>query len=108
MPEFFNETLPDPMQLEWYKKYRENEAKSMSAFKSLTFFVSFLLILGMVSYGNRDYHQYLIGKEVKAIFPRAVEASIYFIISRNILNMSLVTVLVFNVTRTPQTKCFFV
>ena len=50
----------------------------MSAFKSLTFFVSFLLILGVVCYGNRDYHQYLMGKEVKAIFPLVEEASIYF------------------------------
>ena len=50
----------------------------MSAFKSLTFFVSFLLILGVVSYGNRDYHQYLMGKEVKAIFPLVEEASSYF------------------------------
>ncbi|XP_078349636.1 LOW QUALITY PROTEIN: polycystin-1-like protein 2 [Oculina patagonica] len=73
MPEFYSRALPDPMQLEWYKKYKENEAKTMSAFKSLTFFVSFLLILGIVCYGNRDYHQYLMGKEVKAIFPRAAE-----------------------------------
>lgn len=77
-PESFRGALPDPMQLEWYKKYRENEAKTMSAFKSLTFFVLFLLILGIVCYGNRDYHQYLMGREIKAIFPRVQKASIYF------------------------------
>lgn len=77
-PDFFRGSLPDPMQLEWYKKYRENEAKTMSAFKSLTFFVLFLLILGIVCYGNRNYHQYLMGSEIKAIFPRVAKASIYF------------------------------
>ena len=78
-PDFLGVYLPDPTQLEWYKKYRENEAKTMSAFKSLTFFVFFLLILGIVCYGNRDYHQYLMGREVKAIFPRFAKASIYFL-----------------------------
>ena len=75
-PDIFKGSLPDPMQLEWYKKYRENEAKTMSAFKSLIFFVLFLLILGIVCYGNRDHHQYLMGREIKAIFPRVAKASI--------------------------------
>lgn len=83
MPDFCSGALPDPMQLEWYKKYKENETKTMSAFKSLTFFVSFLLILGIVCYGNRDYHQYLMGKEVKAIFPGAAKASLYFYFFKN-------------------------
>ncbi|KAJ7356060.1 hypothetical protein OS493_026983 [Desmophyllum pertusum] len=72
-PEVYSGALPDPMQLEWFKKYRDNETKTMSALKSLTFFVSFLLILGIVCYGNRDYHQYLMGKEIKAIFPRVAQ-----------------------------------
>jgi len=77
-PDVFKGSFPDPLQLEWYKKYRENESKTMSAFKSLMFFVVFLLILGIVCYGNRDYHQYLMGNEIKALFPRISKASIYF------------------------------
>ena len=80
-PDIFKGSLPDPMQLEWYKNYRENEAKTMSAFKSLIFFVLFLLILGIVCYGNREYHQYLMGREIKALFPRVEKASIYFLLS---------------------------
>ena len=79
-PDFLGGFLPDPMHLEWYKKYRENEAKTLSAFKSLTFFVFFLLILGIVCYGNRDYHQYLMAREIEAIFPRFDKASIYFLV----------------------------
>ena len=87
------------MQLEWFKKYRDNETKTMSALKSLTFFVSFLLILGIVCYGNRDYHQYLMGKEIKAMFPRVAKVSIFILFHIiNILTMSLVvTMLSMNV-----------
>ena len=70
-PDSFKGALPDAMQLEGYKKYRINESRTVSAFQSLTFFVSFLMILGIVCYGNQDYHQYLIGREVKAILPRS-------------------------------------
>ena len=84
------------MQLEWFKKYRDNETKTMSALKSLTFFVSFLLILGIVCYGNRDYHQYLMGKEVKAIFPRVAQVCIFILFYIiNILTISLVHVTMF-------------
>jgi len=78
------------MQLEWYKNYRENEAKTMSAFKSLMFFVFFLLILGIVCYGNRDYHQYLMGREIKALFPRVEKASIYFCFQHFITGFSYI------------------
>ena len=70
-PDIFKGALPDATQLECYKRYRVNEKKTMSAFKSLISFVSFLLILGIVCYGNQDYHQYLIGREVKALLPRS-------------------------------------
>lgn len=63
------------MQLEWYKKYRDRETKTLSAFKSLTFFALFILVLGIVCYGSRDYHHYLMVEEVKAIFPHAEQAS---------------------------------
>ena len=74
-PDTFRGALPDAMQLECYKKYRVNEKKTMSAFKSLISFVSFFLILGIVCYGNQDYHQYQIGREVKALLPRSEKAS---------------------------------
>ena len=35
----------------------------------------FFLILGIVCYGNQDYHQYQIGREVKALLPRSEKAS---------------------------------
>lgn len=66
------------MQLEWYKTYRENEANTLSAFKSLTFFILFILVLGIVCYGNRDYHHFLMAQEVKAIFSRVEKASAIF------------------------------
>jgi len=34
-----------------------------------------MLVLGIVCYGTRDYHHYLMAEEVKAIFPRAEQAS---------------------------------
>ena len=74
-PEIYNGALPDAFQLEWYKKYKDKETRTLSAFKSLTFFTLFMLVLGIVCYGSRDYHHYLIAEEVKAIFPRADQAS---------------------------------
>ena len=74
-PEIYNGTLPDARQLEWYKKYKDKETRTVSAFKSLTFFTLFMLVLGIVCYGSRDYHHYLMVEEVRAIFPRAEEAS---------------------------------
>jgi len=74
-PEIYNGTLPDAIQLEWYRKYKDKETKTLSAFKALTFFTLFMLVLGMVCYGTRDYHHYLMVEEVKAIFPRAEQAS---------------------------------
>ena len=65
------------MQLEWYKKYRDNETKTLSAFKSLTFFILFIFLLGIICYGNRGYHHYLMGDEVKAIFAGAKQASTF-------------------------------
>ena len=44
-PDIFRGALPDAMQLECYKKYRVNEKKTMSAFKSLISFVSFFWYL---------------------------------------------------------------
>lgn len=73
-PEIYNGTLPDAMQLEWYKKYKEKETRTLSAFKSLTFFTLFMLVLGIVCYGSRDYHHYLMVEEVKAIFPLVEQA----------------------------------
>ena len=73
-PEIYNGALPDAMQLEWYKKYKEKETRTLSAFKSLTFFTLFMLVLGIVCYGSRDYHHYLMVEEVKAIFPRSEQA----------------------------------
>ena len=77
-PEIYSESLPDPMQLEWYKTYREHEATTLSAFKSLTFFVLFILVLGIVCYGNRDYHHFLMAQEVKAVFSGVEKASAIF------------------------------
>ena len=76
-PEIYNGALPDALQLEWYKKYKDNETRTLSAFKSLAFFTLFMLVLGIVCYGSRDYHHYLMIEEVKAIFPRAEQASIF-------------------------------
>jgi len=73
-PEIYNGALPDAVQLEWYKKYKEQETRTLSAFKSLTFFTLFILVLGIVCYGSRDYHHYLMVEEVKAIFPLAEQA----------------------------------
>ena len=73
-PEIYNGALPDAMQLEWYKKYKEKETRTLSAFKSLTFFTLFMIVLGIVCYGSRDYHHYLMVEEVKAIFPRSEQA----------------------------------
>lgn len=75
-PDIASATLPDPRQLEWFKKYRMDEAQTLSVFRSLTFFVSFLGILAVVCYGGRDYHQYMIGQEARAILPRVSEVSI--------------------------------
>ena len=71
-----SEDLPDPMQLEWFKKYRMDQAETMALFRSLTFFLSFLVILAIVCYGNRDYHQYLMGQEARAILPKAEKVKI--------------------------------
>ena len=73
--EVYNGALPDAMQLEWYKKYKDKETRTLSAFKSLTFFALFMLVLGIVCYGSRNYYHYLMAEEVKAIFPRAEQAS---------------------------------
>ena len=73
--EIYNGALPDAMQLEWYKKYKDKETRTLSAFKSLTFFALFMLVLGIVCYGSRNYYHYLMAEEVKAIFPRAEQAS---------------------------------
>ena len=75
--EIYNGALPDAMQLEWYKKYKDKETITLSAFKSLTFFTLFMLVLGIVCYGSRDYHHYLMVEEVQAIFQRAEQASIF-------------------------------
>lgn len=72
--EIYDGALPDAMQLEWYKKYKEKETRTLSAFKSLTFFTLFMLVLGVVCYGSRDYHHYLMVEEVKAVFPRDEQA----------------------------------
>ena len=71
----YNGALPDALQLEWYKKYKDKETRTLLAFKSLTFFTLFMLVLGIVCYGSRDYHHYLMAEEVKAIFTRADQAS---------------------------------
>ena len=76
-PEIYNGALPDALQLEWYKKYKDKETRTLSAFKSLVFFTLFIMVLGIVCYGSRDYHHYLMAEEVKAIFPRIEQASIY-------------------------------
>ena len=64
------EDIPDPTQLEWFKKYRMAQAETMALFRSLTFFLLFLVVLAIVCYGNRDYHQYLMGQEARAILPK--------------------------------------
>ena len=74
-PEICNGASPDAMQLEWFKKYKDKETRTLSAFKSLMFFALFMLVLGIVCYGSRDYYHYLMAEEVKAIFPRAEQVS---------------------------------
>ena len=76
-PEMYNGALPDALQLEWYKKYKDKETRTLLAFKSLTFFTLFMLVLGIVCYGSRDYHHYLIVEQVRAIFPRTEQVSTF-------------------------------
>ena len=75
--EIYNGALPDALQLEWYRKYKDKETRTLSAFKSLTFFTLFMLVLGIVCYGSRDYHHYLMVEGVQAVFQRAEQASIF-------------------------------
>ena len=77
-PEIDNGVLPDPMQLEWFRKYRMDEAKAMSVFRSLTFFVAFLVVLAVVCYGNRDYNHYIIAQEARAILPKVTEVGVLY------------------------------
>ena len=83
-PEIGN-VLPDPRQLEWYTKYRTDEAKTMSVFRSLTFFIAFLVVLAVVCYGNRDYHNFIIAQEARALVPEATEVCTFiFILMTNV------------------------